>query len=212
MSIWSLRVDRGLCEQMGLGWSYSMLNCREHPHLQASCASLNLFRHRLKRDRSPMRVRGEGWLRPGRRLRCHHPESPSPVPRTRRPPPLRPIYPPGVSRPGGRPDSGRNSAPLGRRQAGVVPSRSLEAGVSPCVYLAAFRLGPLAHILRMGICTQTGGCLWPGLLRAEQTLAENTLKRPSSQAKGSHMVPLNAKMLSDALWLLMGHATAGPHA
>lgn len=95
----------------------------------------------------------------------------------------------------GRPDSGRNSAPLSRRQAGVVPSRSLETGV----YLAAFRLGPLAHTLRMGICTQTGGCLWPGLLRAEQMLAENTLKRPSSQAKGSHMVPLNVKMLSDAL-------------
>ena len=103
MSIWSLRVDRGLCEQMGPGWSYSMLNCGEHPHLQASCASLNLFRYRLKRDRSPMRVWGEGWLRPGRRLRCRHPESPSPVPRTRRPPPLRPVYPPGVSLPGGGP-------------------------------------------------------------------------------------------------------------
>ena len=138
-------------------------------------------------------------LRPGRRLPCRHLEPLSPAPRTRRPPPpplsiLCRVSPPqGAARL-------RQKQRLSRPQTGPacsLPLSGREESALVSVYLAAFGLGPLTH--RMGICAQTGGCLWPGLLRAEQMSAENTLKRPSSQAKCSSTIPLDAKMLPDAL-------------
>ena len=153
MSIWSLRVDRGLCEQMGPGWSYSVLNRGEHPHLPASRASLNLFRHRLKRDRSLMRVRGEGWPRWARSMAQAWPQAMVPPPRA---PLSRPedqvaslhalsilsrVSPPGCG------PTQAETAPLSAAdRPGLFPPalwKPESALVS--VYLAALRLGPLTH-------------------------------------------------------------------
>lgn len=67
------------------------------------------------------------------------------------------------------------------------------------VYLSAFRIRPFTHILRKARCTRAEDCLLQGLLRAEKTLAKNTLKSLLGQAKGSPMVPLNAEMFLDVL-------------
>lgn len=125
-----------------------MLHRGEHPHLPASRASLNLFRHRLKRDRSPMRVRGEpcrgSGLAAGHGAATWSPSRPPPGPGGL---PLRPCLSSAEShRPGGQPDSGRNSASLSCRRPGLFPPalwKTESALVS--VYLAAFRLGPLTH-------------------------------------------------------------------
>ena len=114
-------------------------------------------------------------LRPGRRLRCRHLEPLSPAPRTRRPPPpplsiLCRVSPPrGAARL-------RHKQRLSRPQTGpACPSRSLEAGVSPCKCLPC-------SFQTWASCTQDGNLRSDrGLLVAGASESRADVSREHSQ-------------------------------
>ena len=173
-SIWSLKVDK---RPLWTG-APGMMTFRAPPRgAPASRASPNLFRHRPKRDRSPMRVRGEpcrgSGLAAGYGAATWSPSRPPPGPGGL---PLRPCpSSAGSHRPGGRPDSGTNSASLSRRQARLVPSRSLEAGVSPCKCLPC-------SFQTWASCTQDGNLRSDrGLLVAGASESRTDVGREHSQ-------------------------------